>query len=231
MVKVWFQRDKNTSEKIKIRPDSDIDDLKQEIFGKAVKGKYQATYKGQVLRPSAKVPQDTTDDMPIVFTEISDEPTPESQEFAAPGRCKKLDCEGRSCAKCNKCHDWHFRGNQEQWNWVCNWKNWNRDDKKRWCDDDWKLLMKYDDATCTAADPLADAAAADRDDDDDYLAYVDDLRAIYLAEDARDDDDHDRRVYLDYLSEERCRRDDLYLDYLADRDDHDDGHLCLCEKH
>lgn len=72
--------------------------------------------------------------------------------------------------------------------------------------------MKRDDATCTAADPLADATAtADRDDDD--------------------DDD-----YLAYLSDARSRRDDLYLDYLADRgrrddDDDDDGHLCLCEKY
>lgn len=93
--------------------------------------------------------------------------------------------------------------------------------------------MKRDDATCTAADPFADAiAAADRDDDDDgYLAYIDDLRAVYLAEDARDDDDNDRRAYLAYLSDARYRRDSLYLDYLADRDDDNDGHLCLCEKH
>ena len=93
--------------------------------------------------------------------------------------------------------------------------------------------MKRDDATCTTADPLADAAAAaDRDEDADYLAYLADLRAIYLAEDARDEDEDDRRAYLAYLSDARYRRDGLYLDYLADRhDDDDDGHLCLCEKH
>ncbi|CAF3155288.1 unnamed protein product [Rotaria sp. Silwood2] len=76
MVKVWVQCDKNTSEKIKIGPDSDIDDLKQKIFGKADKGKYQATYKGHVLRPSAKVPQDTTDETSIIFSKIGDGPTP-----------------------------------------------------------------------------------------------------------------------------------------------------------
>ncbi|CAF4345244.1 unnamed protein product [Rotaria sp. Silwood2] len=229
MVKVWVQCDKNTSEKIKIGPDSDIDDLKQKIFGKADKGKYQATYKGHVLRPSAKVPQDTTDETSIIFSKIGDGPTPESQEFAASGTCKKLNCEGSPCAKCNKCRDWHFVGNQHQWNWVCNWKNWNRDDKKRWCDDDWKLLMKRDDATCTAADPLADAVAV-ADPDDRYLAYLDDLRAVYLAEDARDDDDDDRHAYLAYLSDARDRRDD---DYLADLRDDLEGvaHLCLCEKH
>lgn len=76
MVKVWFQRDKNTAEKIKIHPDSNIDDLKEELFGTADKGKYQTTYKGQVLRPSAEVPQNTTNDMLIVFTKIGDGPTP-----------------------------------------------------------------------------------------------------------------------------------------------------------
>ena len=76
MVRVWVQRDKNTSEKIKIGPYSDIDDLKQKIFDKVNKGKYQATYKGHVLKPSAKVPQDTTDETPIVFTKIGNGSTP-----------------------------------------------------------------------------------------------------------------------------------------------------------
>lgn len=51
--------------------------------------------------------------------------------------------------------------------------------------------MKHDDATCTATDPLADAVAT-ADPDDRYLAYLDDLRSVYLAEDAGDDDDDDR---------------------------------------
>ena len=80
MVKVWFQRGKNTSERIKIRPDSDIDGLKQEIFGRADKEKYQAAYKGQVLTPSAKVPHSTTDALPIVFTAIGDGLTPSKSQ-------------------------------------------------------------------------------------------------------------------------------------------------------
>ncbi|CAF3889685.1 unnamed protein product [Adineta steineri] len=50
-------------------------------------------------------------------------PKLELQEFAAPGTCKELRCEGRPCAKCHKCRDYHFCGDQDQWNWVCNHKN------------------------------------------------------------------------------------------------------------
>ncbi|CAF1250944.1 unnamed protein product [Adineta steineri] len=70
MVKVWYQHDQNVPMKINIDSDSDIDDLKQNIFGKTDKGQYQATYNGQSLKPSAKVPKDTTDDEPIVFTRV-----------------------------------------------------------------------------------------------------------------------------------------------------------------
>ncbi|CAF0733859.1 unnamed protein product [Adineta steineri] len=74
MVKVWYQHDLNVPMKINIDSGSDIDDLKQNIFGKTDKGQYLAKYNGQPLRPSAKVPKDTTDDKPIVFTKIVDLP-------------------------------------------------------------------------------------------------------------------------------------------------------------
>ncbi|CAF0974241.1 unnamed protein product [Adineta steineri] len=70
MIKIWFQRDQNVPTKIKIDPDSDIDDLKEAIFGATDKGQYQATYNGVPLKQSAKVPQDTTEDIPVVFTKI-----------------------------------------------------------------------------------------------------------------------------------------------------------------
>ncbi|CAF3627266.1 unnamed protein product [Adineta steineri] len=73
-----------------------------------------------------------------------------SQEFAASSTCKELDCKGRLCAKCRKCHDWHFTGNQDQWNWVCNWKNWEYADWCRWYTDGTMLLTKRDGATCVS---------------------------------------------------------------------------------
>ncbi|CAF4031200.1 unnamed protein product [Adineta steineri] len=75
MVKVWYQHDQNVPAKINIDPDSDIDDLKEKLFGSTDKGQYQTTYNGQPLRPSAGVPQDTTDEMPIVFTKIVNVPS------------------------------------------------------------------------------------------------------------------------------------------------------------
>ncbi|CAF1175673.1 unnamed protein product [Rotaria sordida] len=75
-------------------------------------------------------------------------PKPETSEFAAPGTCKKLGCKGRPCAKCHKCRDWHFTGDQSTWDWVCNYKYWNFWDRKRWSNDREKLFKKRDDATC-----------------------------------------------------------------------------------
>ncbi|CAF0725395.1 unnamed protein product [Adineta steineri] len=84
MVKVWFQRDQNVPTKINIDPDSDIDDLKQAIFGATDKGQYQTTYNYKLLKPSARVPQDTTDDMPIAFTKIVNvPPTADSNKNSA----------------------------------------------------------------------------------------------------------------------------------------------------
>ncbi|CAF4238594.1 unnamed protein product [Adineta steineri] len=69
-VTVWFQHDQNVPPKIKINSDSDIDNLKKAIFGATNKEQYQATYKAKTLKPSAGVPWNTSDDMPIVFTKI-----------------------------------------------------------------------------------------------------------------------------------------------------------------
>ncbi|CAF0934937.1 unnamed protein product [Adineta steineri] len=66
-------------------------------------------------------------------------PKAESQEFAVPDACKRLDCKGDPCAKCYKCRDWHFNGDQKQWNWVCNHKNWEDADIKLWVNDGYRL--------------------------------------------------------------------------------------------
>lgn len=71
-----------------------------------------------------------------------------SQEFAEPGSCEKHYCEGRLCAKCHKCRDWHFSGDQAEWDWVCNFRNWDDKDKKRWDDGRYKLFTRRDGATC-----------------------------------------------------------------------------------
>ncbi|CAF3590864.1 unnamed protein product [Adineta steineri] len=79
------------------------------------------------------------------------EPTqqPQSQEFAAPEACEQLLCKGRPCTKCHKCRDWHFDGDQETWNWICNYKNWRKVDEDRWRKGASNLLEKRIDATCT----------------------------------------------------------------------------------
>ncbi|CAF0995043.1 unnamed protein product [Rotaria sordida] len=69
------------------------------------------------------------------------------QEFDVSG--EELNCGGRSCARCHKCRDWHFTGNQATWNWLCNYKNWQQKDKNRWLNDRIeKLFEKRDGATC-----------------------------------------------------------------------------------
>ncbi|CAF1314460.1 unnamed protein product [Adineta steineri] len=69
------------------------------------------------------------------------------QEFAAPGTFKELLCKGHSCAKCHKCRDWHFTGDQDTWNWVCNYENWKVEDKNRWCIGSWKFFTKLNDGS------------------------------------------------------------------------------------
>ncbi|CAF0908439.1 unnamed protein product [Adineta steineri] len=72
----------------------------------------------------------------------------EPQEFAAAGTCARLHCQGRPCARCNKCRDWHFTGDQDQWNWVCNWENWNDADWSQWRSGSINFFTKRDDANC-----------------------------------------------------------------------------------
>ncbi|CAF0886874.1 unnamed protein product [Adineta steineri] len=75
----------------------------------------------------------------------------EPQEFAPPGTCKELICDGRPCANCHRCRDWHFTGDQDQWNWICNHKNWKEKDDKRWYNSDYELFTKRDRATCVVS--------------------------------------------------------------------------------
>ncbi|CAF0790531.1 unnamed protein product [Adineta steineri] len=71
------------------------------------------------------------------------------QEFTAPGTYTGLRCKGRPCAKCHKCCDWHFTGDQDKWNWVCTWRHWEKVDEDRWDNDDCcNLFKKPVDATC-----------------------------------------------------------------------------------
>jgi hypothetical protein len=46
--------------------------------------------------------------------------------------CKELPCKGRPCAKCHKCRDWHFIGDQYQWDWVWSYLKWNVADWTGW---------------------------------------------------------------------------------------------------
>ncbi|CAF1304855.1 unnamed protein product [Adineta steineri] len=74
---------------------------------------------------------------------------PQSQEFATLEACEQLLCKGHPCTKCHKCRDWHFNGDQETWNWICNYKNWRKMDEDRWRKGASNLLEKRIDATCT----------------------------------------------------------------------------------
>ncbi|CAF1162821.1 unnamed protein product [Adineta steineri] len=95
--------------------------------------------------------------------DTNNKPMAEPQEFAAPSTCRELGCKGRICAKCHKCRDWHFSGDQDQWSWVCNYMNWTMADETRWFTRDtvdcraWELFTKRDGATCLdSIDPRED---------------------------------------------------------------------------
>ncbi|CAF3062888.1 unnamed protein product, partial [Rotaria sp. Silwood2] len=61
----------------------------------------------------------------------------------------ELSCKGRPCARCHKCRDWHFKGDQATWNWICNWENFTREDWNRWSNDRIDdLFEKRSGATC-----------------------------------------------------------------------------------
>ncbi|CAF1304914.1 unnamed protein product [Adineta steineri] len=243
MVRVWHQCDQKVLTTTNIDPYSDIDALKQKVFGTADVGQYQTTYNGKQLKPWVKVPQDTADYMPVVFIKILNVPpsltgttpledtrykraiqssndyydttytnapsstsyatpkpvsnqTPgikqsttihnkseacemtaqqanspptymslfqpsaphqpidnqashiEPQKIVPPVTREEFRCEGRRCAKCYKCCDWRFTGDQDQWNWVCNYKKWKVVDWSRWVYGDYKLLTKRNGAKC-----------------------------------------------------------------------------------
>ncbi|CAF0838467.1 unnamed protein product [Adineta steineri] len=134
------------------------------------------------------------------------QPTPEKevQEFAAPGVCERLFCEGRPCSKCHKCRDWHFNGDHDTWNWVFNWRNWVKADEDRWCNNRAKLLTKRDDATCR------------------IICYGNDYRRVgdsncYYGHDSYYDSDG---TYHSGMLYGGGRSGFIYID-----------HLCSCEKH
>ncbi len=77
----------------------------------------------------------------------------EYQEFAGPGDCESLNCDGRPCAKCHKCRDWQFTGDRDTWEWIANYKNWKDEDWKRYNGGIYKSFKKRDGATCDV-DPV-----------------------------------------------------------------------------
>ncbi|CAF4398727.1 unnamed protein product, partial [Rotaria sp. Silwood2] len=71
-----------------------------------------------------------------------------TQQLETSTVLKKSRCEGRSCAKCHKCLDWHFSGDQNTWDWLCNWEKWQDTDWHRWYKERSKMFTKRNDAIC-----------------------------------------------------------------------------------
>ena len=71
----------------------------------------------------------------------------ENQQFAGPSTYNKLYCRGRPCASCGKCRDWCFNGDSSTWNWIRDWKNWGKDDRKRYKNDRVYLRFKHRDGS------------------------------------------------------------------------------------
>ncbi len=46
------------------------------------------------------------------------------------------------------CRDWHFTGEQGTWDKIRDYTHWKKEDINRWKNEDWKLFVKRDDATC-----------------------------------------------------------------------------------
>ncbi|CAF4078840.1 unnamed protein product, partial [Rotaria sordida] len=80
--------------------------------------------------------------------EINRQVNEEYQEFAARGTYKELLCKGRPCVRCHKCRDWHFGGDQNTWDWICNYENWRDADWQRWDNGVWKRFTKRNGAKC-----------------------------------------------------------------------------------
>lgn len=74
LIKVWVKLENNEPEKIEIRADSDIDDLKNELFlnKKEEKRQFYGIYNGMKVPSAAPVPLDTTGTNPVIFLRIND---------------------------------------------------------------------------------------------------------------------------------------------------------------
>ncbi|CAF3098196.1 unnamed protein product, partial [Rotaria sp. Silwood2] len=75
MIKVWIKVTNCESEKIEIKSNADIDDLKSKVKFPANKDKqeYYARWNNQKLSPGALVPQNTTAEEPILFVIINND--------------------------------------------------------------------------------------------------------------------------------------------------------------
>ncbi|UJR17001.1 hypothetical protein I4U23_003899 [Adineta vaga] len=73
-IKVWVKINDNEPEKVEIQSDSDIDDLKNEIFidNKEEKRKYYGIFNNERLLSSSHVPNDSTGERPILFVRIDE---------------------------------------------------------------------------------------------------------------------------------------------------------------
>jgi len=69
MIKVWVKINGNEPEKVEIRDDSDIDDLKNELFirNKEEKRQYYSIFNNERLSSSTHVPNNTTCERPILL--------------------------------------------------------------------------------------------------------------------------------------------------------------------
>ncbi|CAF2076466.1 unnamed protein product [Rotaria magnacalcarata] len=75
--------------------------------------------------------------------------TQEGGEFAEGTNKIRLVCNGRPCAQCFQCRDWHFDGDEETWTWISNYRKWNDEDEDRWYSDAvYECFTKRDDAMC-----------------------------------------------------------------------------------
>ncbi|CAF3694942.1 unnamed protein product [Rotaria sp. Silwood1] len=74
IIKVWVKVGNNEPDKVEIRSDSDIDDLKNELFNrnKEEKRKYYGIFNNTRLSSSSRVPHETTSENPILFVKIDE---------------------------------------------------------------------------------------------------------------------------------------------------------------
>ena len=73
------------------------------------------------------------------------------QQKVASFSGKQLSCTGRACFKCGNCRDWYYTGDSDSWNWIRNYKNWNKQDRKRWENEQvWTRFKRRVDSTCNS---------------------------------------------------------------------------------